>query len=59
VHTINKEELPQRGVVELMPIVALDAFNLATELSADKRKELGDSRKGARLQTQRKSTRVV
>jgi hypothetical protein len=56
---MNKEELPQRGVVELMPIVALDAFNLATELGADKRKELGDSRKGARLQTQRKSTRVV
>jgi hypothetical protein len=56
---MNKEELPQRGVVELMPIVALDAFNLATELSADKRKELGDSQKGARLQTQRKSTRVV
>jgi hypothetical protein len=47
------------GVVELTPIVTLDALNLAIELSADKRKELGDSQKGVRLQTQRKSLRVV
>jgi replicative DNA helicase len=41
---VSKEELPQ-GVVKLAPIVALDALDLATELSTDKRKELSDSRK--------------
>jgi hypothetical protein len=56
---MSKEELPRGGIVELMPIVALDAINLTTELSADKRKELGDSRKIVKLQTQRKSPRCV
>jgi replicative DNA helicase len=41
---VSKEELPQ-GVVKLAPIVALDALDLAIELSTDKRKELSDSRK--------------
>jgi hypothetical protein len=59
VHAMSKEELPQEGVVELTPIVALDTLNLAAELSANKREELGDSRKSVRLQTQRKSLRVV
>jgi hypothetical protein len=39
---MSKEELPQGGVVEPTPIVAMDALNLVGELSADKRKELGD-----------------
>jgi hypothetical protein len=59
VHTMSKEELAWGGVVELMPIIVLDALNLAVELSVDKRKELGDSRKSDRLQTQRKSPRIV
>jgi hypothetical protein len=59
VHTMSKEELPRGGVVELTLIIALDTLNLAAKLSADKRIELGDSRKGARLQTQGKSQRVV
>jgi hypothetical protein len=59
VHTVSKEELHRGGVVKLTPIVALDALNLAAKLSTEKRKELGDSRKGVRLQTQRKSPRVV
>jgi hypothetical protein len=58
VHAMSKEELPQ-GVVKFTPIVALDALNLATELSGDKRKELSDSQQGVRLQTQSKSPRVV
>jgi hypothetical protein len=59
VHAMSKEELPRGGVVKLMPIVTLDALNLVTGLSADTRKELGDSQKYVRLQTQRKSPRVV
>jgi hypothetical protein len=59
VHAMSKEELPQGGVVELTPIVALDGLNLVVELSAEKTKVLGDSRKVVRLQTQRKSLRVV
>jgi hypothetical protein len=47
---MSKEKLPRGGVVELTPIVALDALNHATQLSADKRKDLGDSQKGVRLQ---------
>jgi hypothetical protein len=35
---MSKEELPRGGVEELTPIVTLDALNIATELSADKRK---------------------
>jgi hypothetical protein len=42
-----------------MPIVALDALNLAAELSADKEKELGDNRKSVRFQTQRETPRIV
>jgi hypothetical protein len=42
-----------------MPIVALNALDLAAELSTNKRKELGDSQKHVRLQTQRKSPRVM
>jgi hypothetical protein len=42
VHTMSKEELPQGGVVELTPIIAKDALNLVGELSAGKRKELGN-----------------
>jgi hypothetical protein len=56
---MGKEELPQGGVVELATIVALNALDLAAELSTDKRKELGDSRKGVRFHTQRKNLRVV
>jgi hypothetical protein len=59
VHTMRKEELPRGEAIELTPIVALDALNLATELSANNRKEMSDSQKGARLQTQRKTLRVV
>jgi hypothetical protein len=59
VHAMSKEKLPQGGVVELTPIVTLDALNHAAELSANKRKELGDSQKGVRLQAQTKSPRVV
>jgi hypothetical protein len=59
VHAMSKEELPQGAVVELMPIVALDALNLVTKLSIDKTKELGDSRKGVRIKMQRKCPRVV
>jgi hypothetical protein len=59
VHTMSKDELPRGGVVELTHVVTLDALNLATKLSADKIKELGDSRKGVRLQSQWKSPRVV
>jgi hypothetical protein len=44
VHAMTKEKLP-RGVVELTHIVALNALNRAAELSADKRKELGDNQK--------------
>jgi hypothetical protein len=55
---VGKEELPQ-GVVKLVPIVTLDTLDLAAELSTDKRKELGGSQKGVRLQMQRKSSRVV
>jgi hypothetical protein len=51
VYAMSKEELPRGRVVELTLIVALDALNLAPELSTDKRKELGDRRKGVRLQT--------
>jgi hypothetical protein len=54
----RKEEL-SRGVVELAPIVTLDTLDLATEVSTNKREELGDSRKSVRLQTQRKSPRIV
>jgi hypothetical protein len=50
VHAMSKEKLPRGGVVGLTSIVTLDALNLAAELSADKRKELGDSQKGVRLQ---------
>jgi hypothetical protein len=46
---VGKEELPRGGVVELVPIVVLDILDLAAKLSTDKRKELGDSRKGVRL----------
>jgi hypothetical protein len=59
VHAMRKEKLPQGGVVELIPIVALDTLNRAAELSANKRKELGDSQKGVRLQAQKESPRVV
>jgi hypothetical protein len=55
---VGKKELP-RGVFELMPIVALDTLDPMAKLSTDKRKELGDSQKGVRLQAQRKSPRVV
>jgi hypothetical protein len=48
-HAVGKEELPRGGVVELVPIVVLDILDLAAKLSTDKRKELGDSRKGVRL----------
>jgi hypothetical protein len=48
-HAVSKEELPRGGVVELAPIVAFDALELAVELGTDNRKELGDSRKGVRL----------
>jgi hypothetical protein len=44
VHAMTKEKL-SRGVVELTHIVTLDALNRAAELSAHKRKELGDSQK--------------
>jgi hypothetical protein len=54
-----KEELPRGGVVELVPIVALDTLDLAFKLSTNKREELGDSRKGVRFQTQRKSLEIV
>jgi hypothetical protein len=57
-HHVGKKELP-RGVFELMPIVALDTLDPMAKLSTDKRKELGDSQKGVRLQAQRKSPRVV
>jgi hypothetical protein len=43
VHTMRKEELPRGEAIELTPIVALDALNLATELSANNRKEMSDS----------------
>jgi hypothetical protein len=56
---MRKEELPQGGVVELAPIVALDDLDLAVELSTGKREELGDSRKGVRFQMQRNSPIVV
>jgi hypothetical protein len=49
VHAVSKEELPQGGVVEHTPIIALDTLNHAIELSGDKRNELGDNRKSARL----------
>jgi hypothetical protein len=39
---MSKEELPQGGVIELTPIIAKDALNLVSELSAGKRKELGN-----------------
>jgi hypothetical protein len=58
-HAMGKKELPRGWVVELTPIVALNALDLAAELSTDKGKELGNSQKGVRLQTQRKSPRVV
>jgi hypothetical protein len=58
-HAVGKEGLPRGGVIELTPIVALDTLDLAAKLSTDKRKELGDSQKGVRLQTQRKSPRVM
>jgi hypothetical protein len=48
-HAVSKELLPRGGVVELVPIVAFDALELAAELGTDNRKELGDSRKGVRL----------
>jgi hypothetical protein len=59
VHAMSKEKLPRGGVVELTPIVALDTLNRVVKMSVDKRKELGDSPKGVRLQAQRKSPRVV
>jgi hypothetical protein len=37
-HAVGKEELPQGGVVELTPIVILDALDLVAELSTYKRK---------------------
>jgi hypothetical protein len=40
---MSKEKLPRGGVVELTPIVALNALNLVAKLSGNKRKELGDS----------------
>jgi hypothetical protein len=42
-HVVGKEELPRGGVIKLTHIVALDTLDLATELSTDKREELGDS----------------
>jgi hypothetical protein len=48
VHVMSKEKLPRR-VVELTPIIILDAFDHEVELSANKRKELGDSQKDVRL----------
>jgi hypothetical protein len=59
VHTMSKEKVPRGEVVEVTPIITLDALNRAAELSDDKRKELHDSQKGVRLQAQRKSPRVV
>jgi hypothetical protein len=56
---MGKEELPRGGVVELAPIIALDALDLAAELSTNKRRELGDSQKCVRLHAQRTSPRVV
>jgi hypothetical protein len=44
-HAKSKKKLPRGLVVELTPIITLDALNHAVELSADKRKELGDSQK--------------
>jgi hypothetical protein len=49
VHTMSKEELPQGRFVELTSIVAFNSLNLTTKLSAEKRKELGDSQKCIRL----------
>jgi hypothetical protein len=40
-------------------IVTLDTLGLAVELSTDKGKELGNSQNGVKLQTQRKTPRVV
>jgi hypothetical protein len=37
-HAMSKKELPRGGVVELMPIAALDTLNLAAELSTDKKR---------------------
>jgi hypothetical protein len=56
---VSKEELSRGGVVKLTHIVTLDTHNLTTKLSANKRKELGDSQKGVRLPTQRRSPTVV
>jgi hypothetical protein len=42
-YVVGKEELPRGGVIKLTHIVALDTLDLATELSTDKREELGDS----------------
>jgi hypothetical protein len=56
---MSKEELSRGGVVKLTHIVTLDTHNLTTKLSANKRKELGDSQKGVRLPTQRRSPIVV
>jgi hypothetical protein len=41
-HAVGKEELPRGGLVKLTSIVALDALDLATQLSSDKGKELSD-----------------
>jgi hypothetical protein len=49
VHAMSKEELPQGRFVELTSIVAFNSLNLTTKLSAEKRKELGDSQKCIRL----------
>jgi hypothetical protein len=40
---MSKQKLCRGGVVELTFIIALDTFDLAAELSTNKREELGDS----------------
>jgi hypothetical protein len=49
VHAMSKEKVLGEGVVKLTHIVAMDVPNHAANLSADKRKELGDSQKGVIL----------
>jgi hypothetical protein len=58
-HVVGKKDLPRGGVVELVPIVALDTLDLVAELGTNKREELSDSRKSVRLQVQRKSSGIV
>jgi hypothetical protein len=66
VYAMSKEELPRGRVVELTPIVALDALNLAPELSLTKEKNwvIGKKvsdfrRKGKVLEWCKKSSRMI